>query len=297
MSDAVTSPPALDNTLGALLIGVLLWGISTMQTYEYYSTHYMDPRWIQVMVPDFVHSVLDTLHEVMLCHFIYSYTVSRFGDYVFLGQVEWFAMVLFSFLVGFIVQSFLTYRVWILSKRNVLITGFIYMLVLGELVVSIVIFLISCFFHRWSRGTYARIALELNVLSRLINAFGAAGDVAITVALIWLLGKSKSGIQRTDAIVTKLITFCLTTGLATSVDAILSLISISVWPTTFIYITFYCVVARLYSNSLMATLNARQKLRSVQDTTSHSFPVHVVGRPTDDDSKEHQISIKRDVGR
>ncbi|THU82954.1 hypothetical protein K435DRAFT_438260 [Dendrothele bispora CBS 962.96] len=125
--------------------------------------------------------------------------------------------------------------------------------------------------------------------------FGAAGDVAITVALIWLLGKSKSGIQRTDAIVTKLITFCLTTGLATSVDAILSLISISVWPTTFIYITFYCVVARLYSNSLMATLNARQKLKSVKDTTSHSFPVHVVGRPTNDDSKEHQISIKRDV--
>ncbi|KAK7448085.1 hypothetical protein VKT23_013842 [Stygiomarasmius scandens] len=158
---------------------------------------------------------------------------------------------------------------------------------------------ISVYFSQtWSRGTYVRIASELNVLSRLINAFGAAGDVAITVALIWLLGKSKSGIQRTNTVINKLITFILTTGLATSIDAILSLISISVWPDTFIYITFYCVIARLYSNSLMATLNARQKLKSARNTTSHSFPVHVVGRPavmSGDNNDGHQISIKTEV--
>ncbi|THU99521.1 hypothetical protein K435DRAFT_794872 [Dendrothele bispora CBS 962.96] len=225
-----------------------------------------DLRWIQVMVATVY--VLDTLHQFMLCHFIYSYTVFWFGDYVFLrlnapeigAYCKTQGMVLFSFLVWIIIQSFLTYRIWILNKRNVLITG-------GTLTTStpadVILHTSTCWFsgsslsapltflkrmnsilqdkvpktilshtsfHRWSKGTYARLALELNVLSRLVNAFGAAGDIAITVALIWLLKKSKSGVPRTDVIVTKVITFCLTTGLATSVDAILPLISLrNVW--------------------------------------------------------------------
>ncbi|KAF5367939.1 hypothetical protein D9758_004327 [Tetrapyrgos nigripes] len=297
-SATTTSPLALDNTLGALLVGVLLatalWGISTSQTYEYYSVYAQeDPKWILIMVATVY--IVDTIHEFMLCHLIYRYSVSGFGDYVYMGEVIWsiLVMVLLSTIVAFIVQTFLIYRVWILSKKNVFVTGSIFLLVVGEVVVGIVYFV-----QAWSKKSYGEISSDLNVMSRLINAFGAAGDVAITVALIWLLRQSRSGIRRTDAIVTKLITFCLTTGLATSVDAILSLISISAWPSTFIYITFYMVIARLYTNSLMATLNARQKLKAFNagNSGSHSI-VRVYRGPTGppDNAREHPISIKREV--
>ncbi|KAE9394600.1 hypothetical protein BT96DRAFT_185050 [Gymnopus androsaceus JB14] len=60
----------------------------------------------------------------------------------------------------------------------------------------------------------------------------------------------------------RLMYFCLATGLLTTVCAICSLVSISVWPNTFVYIGFYVVLARLYVNSFLATLNAREKLRA-----------------------------------
>ncbi|KAE9392051.1 hypothetical protein BT96DRAFT_924959 [Gymnopus androsaceus JB14] len=65
--------------------------------------------------------------------------------------------------------------------------------------------------------------------------------------------------------------FCLATGLLTTVCAICSLVSISVWPNTFVYIGFYVVLARLYVNSFLATLNAREKLRALNRPPGSSF--------------------------
>ncbi|KAH0831946.1 hypothetical protein J3R83DRAFT_12832 [Lanmaoa asiatica] len=94
-----------------------------------------------------------------------------------------------------------------------------------------------------------------------INALAAAGDVLITVFLCFTLQISRTGFQKSDTLITKLILFSINTGFLTSLCALASLVCISVWPHMWIYIAFYFCIGRLYCNTLLATLNARKGLR------------------------------------
>lgn len=99
--------------------------------------------------------------------------------------------------------------------------------------------------------------------SRAINALAAVSDVAIAVILIFLLQRSRTGFRRSDSVINRLILFSLNTGLLTSIDALLSLITvrlkkssvqnylahywltqITVLPNTFVYITFFVTISR-----------------------------------------------------
>ncbi|KAJ7826140.1 hypothetical protein B0H13DRAFT_2374531 [Mycena leptocephala] len=57
------------------------------------------------------------------------------------------------------------------------------------------------------------------------------------------------------------ILFTINTGLLTSLCAVASLISLIVSPTTLVYASFYFCIGRLYSNALLASLNARDIIR------------------------------------
>jgi len=95
-----------------------------------------------------------------------------------------------------------------------------------------------------------------------INVLAAAGDVLIAVVLCSMLQKSRTGFQESDTMINKLIIFTMNTGLLTSLCAVASFISILAAPNTFIYIAFFFNIGRFYSNTLMATLNARRGVRS-----------------------------------
>lgn len=94
---------------------------------------------------------------------------------------------------------------------------------------------------------------KVNALSRTTNAVGAAADVSIAMALVFLLHRARSGYRRTQAIINRLITFTINTSLLTSISSILSLITISLYPHNFIYITFFLMTSRLYVTALFAT--------------------------------------------
>lgn len=58
----------------------------------------------------------------------------------------------------------------------------------------------------------------------------------------------------------------------TSICAVASLISILIWGQTLIYVAFYFSLGRLYSNSVLATLNARNGIRELgEDSDEMSF--------------------------
>ncbi|KAF8829814.1 hypothetical protein HHX47_DHR2000090 [Lentinula edodes] len=245
MCSSTTTVAPLHNTMGALLIGVLiscaLWGISTAQTYIYFSTFYHHDTLRLKSLVVFIF-VLDTAHQIMLSHSIYIYLVSNFGNGEYLGVVVWRAllelpqiavhlkifpfdrrsilvMVLLSALIAVTIQLFMCWRIWILSNKSIYWSIPIIIIVFASFTITMVYFKKS-----WSLRTWTKLA-DLSKISRAVNGLNFGGDIAIT--------------------------FC----------AILSLISISIWPNTFIYITFYCALARLYANSFLATLNARDQLR------------------------------------
>ncbi|KAK1218444.1 hypothetical protein PQX77_018871 [Marasmius sp. AFHP31] len=269
--------PPLHNTMGCLFVGTTLsgamWGITITQTYNYFLVlpaafvPALQYTYMQVGVV----CALNTVHQIMLSHLLYTYLVSNFGNPVILGTLIWHAhpsqnsdcrlIALCSLsnrsILGFIglsVQSFLAYRVWVLSRKNVFVVGVVLLLVLGLFTVTV-----TYFAQAWHFTTFAGLG-KVGGLSRAFNVLGAASNLGITTALSFYLWSSKSGMSRTDATVNRLILFCVRTGLLTTACAILSLITISVFPNTFVYITFYSALPRLYSISLLAMLNARPRL-------------------------------------
>jgi hypothetical protein len=186
-------------------------------------------------------------------------------------------------------------RVWRLSDRNPWFITAIIPLILGEFVCV---------------ATYVALTLQLRTfteleklksLSILVNALGAAGDVLIAVALCILLHRSRTGFQRSDTMINKLIVFAVNTGVLTSLCAIASLISITVAGDTFLYIAFFFCLGRLYTNCLLANLNARKKIRDAGDniyTTSDNFSLSLTGLSTSGAmawTRPKNISIKIDT--
>ncbi|EMD37549.1 hypothetical protein CERSUDRAFT_114186 [Gelatoporia subvermispora B] len=79
--------PSVDNTVGAVLIGVVvaavLYGTTTMQTLTYYERSPNDPVYIRFAV--FVLWLLSTVHQALITQTLWTYAVTEFGR---LNQLE-----------------------------------------------------------------------------------------------------------------------------------------------------------------------------------------------------------------
>ncbi|KAJ3746178.1 hypothetical protein DFH05DRAFT_1484028 [Lentinula detonsa] len=155
------------------------------------------------------------------------------------------------------VQSFLAHRVWQLSNGNMWISIPALLLVAAEFV-SVFVFAVIGLTRV---HTFVELAEILKGLSITVNVLAAVGDTYIAGLLTLLLHTSRTGFRRSDSIINKLIIFSINTGALTSLCAIASMLSILLAPETFIYISFFFCMGRLYANSLLATLNVRSLIR------------------------------------
>ncbi|PPR06341.1 hypothetical protein CVT24_002514 [Panaeolus cyanescens] len=267
-----------DNTLGVAFVGVviagILHGVSLVQTFYYYTNQ--KDKWPIKTLVGFV-SLFDTVHQALITHTMYQYLVTGWGDSHMLGKLVWSIIVevLFNGLTALLVQSFLTMRVWRLSGKNFWLTALAGSLVIAEFTCILV---------------YTALAIQIPTLSGLmslkplsisVNVLAAAGDVLIAVTLCTLLHRCRTGFQRSDTMINKLI---------------------SVAGDTFIYIAFFFCIGRLYTNSLLATLNARNMIRGTSDminSTSDHLPHSLRDFPKSQvSSSRHRpanISIKIDT--
>ncbi|KAI5828880.1 hypothetical protein K523DRAFT_306229 [Schizophyllum commune Tattone D] len=257
---------AVDNTVGASLVGALcaaaLYGVSCVQTWWYFTRYGADVWYIKALV--LLVFVFDTVHQILISHTVYFYVVSNYNNPGSLNNMTWSILleVLFNGMIGLLVQGFLTMRVWKLSNKCKWLTGLITGLVISEFACSVVFTAKSLQLETWSQLS------SMKPLSMTVNVLGAIADVIIAAGLFFYLHRSRTGFKKSDTMISKLIMFAVSTGMLTSVCAIGSLISISVWGDTLIYVAFYF----RYSNSLLATLNARKDIRElIDDPESLSF--------------------------
>ncbi|KAJ7282029.1 hypothetical protein C8J57DRAFT_1500685 [Mycena rebaudengoi] len=215
----------LDNTFGVTLIGVIvaaeLHGVACVQAWYYY-THQNDEWPLKLFVAAVM--CFDTIHQALITHSGYTYLVTNFNNPPALGTIVWSLVVevLFSGLTALLVQSFLTVRVWRLSKRNIWLTGTAALLVLAEFgcVVAYVILAMPL-------NSFADL-MRLKILSTVVNAFAAASDLLIAGILCILLLYSRTGFSKTDNVIKKLVLFFVNTGLITSLFAVASLVSVTI---------------------------------------------------------------------
>ncbi|KAL7280170.1 hypothetical protein ACG7TL_006589 [Trametes sanguinea] len=265
----------LDSTFGAALVGLVvgccLYGITILQTFAYFRSYNTDSKFVKSLV--IVLTVLDTLHLILCTRTIYWYLVTNFGNTDNLDITTWSMAVsipspaifvrLSRFpltvetpqgLIGLIVEAFFARRVWMMS-RNWIITGIILILAALHFGLGVVFTAQSFILGRFSKFR------SLTWVTCLGLGAAAASDILIAGAMCYYLYKKRTGLKRTDSLVTTLMVYSINTGLATSIIGTICVVAFGAMPTNFIWLGFFWIMGKCYVNSFLALLNSRDRLR------------------------------------
>ncbi|KAH8824168.1 hypothetical protein DL96DRAFT_1613278 [Flagelloscypha sp. PMI_526] len=274
MSLANKMPLNVDAVFGSLMVGYtaasMLFGVLTVQYYLYYVSFPSDGKWTKSLA--LIVWLLEFGHQISISHIAYVVMVSNYGDPRILlscpGSIH--TLALFACVVSFIVRGFYIYRLWKFSHSWILV---------------IFLFLLSCAGTGLYMVNTVLGFIEPNLIlygqrySRYIIAAGAvsaSADVSVSLAMCWVLygRKQGGGTASTIRVVDKLILWTFETGIFTSIFIVGVAISSGVSKDSFIWIAFWFVTCRAYSNSFFAVLNGRASLRAL-NANSHS--VHTSG--------------------
>ncbi|KAF8158409.1 hypothetical protein B0H34DRAFT_708683 [Crassisporium funariophilum] len=237
-------PVLIGFTFNAVLLGVMF-----TQVYLYYTQFKNDKMWIKIFVA--VLFALDILNTSCDAAYLYLALIKHFGDFQYLGVVTW----LFDTdpaLTGFIVtlvQAFFAWRIYILTK------SWLYPIVILATAITGGITAILTPVEVAKAPFFVDIGQSKTTISIWLSA-EVLGDIIITTVLVWHLSSHKTGFQRSDMIIDRIIRITIQTGLLTMIFAAINLIVFLTDPTG-MHLLFNFPLCKLYSNSLMSTLNSR----------------------------------------
>ncbi|KAL4247682.1 hypothetical protein ABKN59_008914 [Abortiporus biennis] len=269
----------LDNTLGAAFIGhtaaAVLYGITSLQTFIYFKFHYGDALVLRLLVC--VVWILDTLHVGLITSGMYRYLITDYGDILSAAVPIWeiLVMVMVSNVSNAIIRGVVVYRLWKLSKQQVLQWFFCIAITL----LSFYVFAAGIFFA--VEGFFVDSYEDVSGISwSLYSGFAVevALDALIVTAQCLTLKQYRTGVTRVDRVINTLMTYMINTGLLTSICALLCLITFITLPGRYVYFAFYFVLSKFYVNALLATLNSRGALRQLME--SKQVLVDCKSRPT-----------------
>ncbi|KAF9064284.1 hypothetical protein BDP27DRAFT_1426040 [Rhodocollybia butyracea] len=234
----------------AVVVGAALYGAGCLQGYIYYRKYPEDPWYLKALV-GFV-LVCDTFQVGMLTACVYQYLVLDFANPDILGDVlnTLIIEIIFSNVIALAIQMLYCWRVWRLSKGSYLLVSILLGVVHNPVYSAAALKL----------TTWVELA-RLKNLSMSCNILAAASDIFISAAMVFYLQRLKSGYKKTNHLINRLIIFTFNAGIPVSICALWACISINVWPDTFIYMFFFLLQGRLYTNSLLVMLNSRKYAR------------------------------------
>ncbi|EJD49565.1 hypothetical protein AURDEDRAFT_122027 [Auricularia subglabra TFB-10046 SS5] len=246
---------ALDLSLGALQVGVglccFLVGIVTLQTLNYFRS--FDKLLVS---SDGRARVFDLLHSAFLMHTLYEYGVTFYGHPERMALSVWSlnTSIIFQGLVALCVQSFFCLRILRISGSWIL-TALCMSLCLARFCMSMTV--VSFDFKYYS---FAVIETRYQTFTAAALAVIAASDVSIAASLVGSLLKQKSGFASTNKLIDKIIGLVVGTGLLTSILAVIDVITF-VTMQNFVWLAVLVIIVKVYTNSLLASLNERMANR------------------------------------
>ncbi|KAJ6460027.1 hypothetical protein C8R47DRAFT_1327811 [Mycena vitilis] len=297
---ASTEAATLDNTLGAVFFGVvfssILFGVGSLQVYYYY--HYYPHDTLMHKCSVGLLWFLDALHLSLTIIGTYHYGVRGFGHPEVLGEVIW--CVLFplplpipipipaffsspsltapdslpalsrsiklqaaiNVVIILMVQSLYAYRVWLLSGYHHGVLGYLVAgVVLGGFAIGIVLAYETYTIFSWSQIGDIGWAVS--------SSFAASSfiDIVISVAMCYYLRKSKGRESRLNSRISTLMQWTLSSGIFTSACSVSALFSFITMPNNLVFLALSYLLTRLYVNSFMAMMNARQREHRHDDST------------------------------
>ncbi|KAF5327117.1 hypothetical protein D9619_004726 [Psilocybe cf. subviscida] len=284
----------LNNTFGALLLGTIissiLYGFTCVQSWHYFQ-NYSDGPLVKVSIAALW--ILESLHSAFSIHAIYYYVILNYMNPGALIKTTWSAAVrpsvilqaelptnliptqavlIVTCLITAIVHIFYIWRVYVgesqvaarwavyqqlISEQAKRTSGDIHILELirfgAGLSVPIIALQLQFFsvFH-----TVPKIIVPQDMSLSLSTAI----DILIAGSLSIYLHTSKSGMSGTDKVINRLVVHAINNGILTSVADVLCLALGTAEGSNLIYLAVYQSIGNLYTNSMLATLNARRSI-------------------------------------
>ncbi|KAF8665401.1 hypothetical protein AX16_000420 [Volvariella volvacea WC 439] len=252
-----------DMTVGILLLGLFLntylYGLVTYQFLVYHLTKFNDPLWIRSVVGALF--VTDTVHSAVAVYAAWEMCVTNYNNPASLFFVSWtipFTAIATS-VAAILSQFFLGHRVLILTKSKIL-AGIIGLL-------SVLGFIFSV--YAGVRSGIIKEVANFDPLRPFVACwlgFQTAADLLITFVLTFVLSRSRTGFRKTDHIINRLIRGAVQTGLFASIFALADLATFLLHRDTNLYAFFAYPIGRIYTNTLLDTLNARAELKNMNST-------------------------------
>ncbi|KAF7320524.1 hypothetical protein HMN09_00136100 [Mycena chlorophos] len=254
-------------TLGALLVGTLcgavLFGVTTVQAYIY-STRFPDDHWMIKSTVAFIWCA-EAAHMAAVSNTLYTYTVLDYGNPESLLTRPPRSIVGYIFItvtIAVAVQVFFSYRIYVLSQSRI-VPMITYLLSLIRLGLGYSLFAVGN-----SVTSLQEFSTKWQWLGVTMWTLSAVEDVTITLTLVFLLWQQRGrAAKTTTAFIDKIILWSLETGFLTAAFSLSTVLLFHTMPNNFIWIGCSVVEARVFSNSLFASLNSRSVLREMRDAT------------------------------
>jgi len=258
-------PPDIAKMTFPLLFGPLvnwtLYGVLCVQIYVY-SYNFPDDRPAVKTVAYFVF-VLETVQTALTGADVWFWFVDGFGNVERL-QDSHFAPIdipIIHSIISFVVQGCLCYRIWTLNKRSSK-----FCLVIG--VFTILQSIGSMWGGIESIAAGGKYAVSKTALY-LWSIPSAIADILIAVAMILLYSRTRSnGGRFSNFVMTRLVRLTIETNALTASVAVSSFILFVVFPKEIYYVFLVEFITKLYSNTLMVSLNNRIYFREYADRPS-----------------------------
>ncbi|CAL1703591.1 unnamed protein product [Somion occarium] len=254
--------PTAAGLLGGLVICFcfmfMLYGVTVTQSYIYFLNCSEDRLWMKVMVGALC--FMETCHSAFCIRLLYYFTVIGFGSFEIAGSIDWSVgpVILLENAVVAIVEGFFIRRIWILSNHSYILTFVPLLLLVARIVchtTAAVFALTSPTWVAFQQNPGPNINVEIS------NAVSAAVDAMIAGTMIWYLHRGQSGFARTDGVVRWLMSYSVNSGAIMMVVSLAIAITYVCLKESLLFLGLVMIVSKLYANSLLGTLNARQLLR------------------------------------
>ncbi|KAJ3991933.1 hypothetical protein F5050DRAFT_1046992 [Lentinula boryana] len=270
---------------GPMLIGtflaLILFGISVTQVYMYWSAYRKkDRNFIQGYVV--LVFIADTVHTVFIMAYMYLSLVKHFGDISYISDSTWVfaAEPALVGIIGGLVQSFYGWRVQILLG-NWFVTLVIFVGALANMLMGIATAIGADIVKAFSEFQKFQVVVIIWAVTAM------AADLIIMATLVLHLRQFKTGFNKgTDNQIDRIIRLTLQTGMITVVWDIAHLLTFLLDPAG-VHLFFNFTLAKLYTNSLLSSLNSRGGWKFMDSTTDNATVTNRSGIYTEHGVSQH----------
>jgi hypothetical protein len=245
---------------GPLLLGYLfsygLQGILIVQMYIYYTNFPDDRVWLKRLV--WMLFFIECLGTAFGTHAAWKAFAAGWGDLEALNKPVW-SFAAFPPMCGFIalvVHSFFGWRIWVLGKT----------LIIPCLIVAVSLTQCVSAFYTGIQfaviGDFRRIKLLTSYIVIWLGGSAACETIIAITMVTFLFRARNSAFRDTNSVLNRLITLTIETGMATALATLTEIALLVAFSHTNLHFLICIMLAKLYSNTLLATLNARALLRN-----------------------------------